>query len=125
VSEPVRGHELTVARQIRIPRIYVECRMVPLTIHAQSQGMADFEQLRRTHEANRYDFVRAEIELAITFAEAAVTSDSKEKTKRNTEHARRAYQAAQRFMHGARLTPEMDRTLGERVDRLRDLLAHL
>lgn len=54
-------------------------------------------RLLRQSQTLSAEFVRIEIELAITFCKTALSTDDVEKTRRNLEHARRAYEVAGRF----------------------------
>jgi hypothetical protein len=56
---------------------------------------------RRLNQASK-DFLRVDAETALTFTQAALTTDNPEKKSRNTQNARRAYDTIQRL--SARLT---------------------
>ena len=81
-----------------------------------------FKKLKQDYESNKFRFVVTELELAATFAEAAAACDSEEKTNRNVENARRAFEAAIGFLKNSSFTPEMNNTVAEKVERLRGLL---
>ena len=83
------------------------------------------ENPRRSYEENRLDFILTELELAITFAEAAASSNSDEKTERNVRHAKRACEGATRFSKRPGLSPEMTKLVDERVEKLRLLFEHI
>ena len=86
--------------------------------------MTDFDELKWAHEVAKFQFVLTELEVAITFAETAASTDSDEKATRNIENARRAYNAAMKFAEGARFTPQMTQSIVERVQQISVLLEH-
>ena len=86
--------------------------------------MTDFDELKWAHEVATFQFVLTELELAITFAETAASADSDEKATRNIGNARRAYKAAMKFAKGARFTPEMTKSIVEKVQQISVLLEH-
>lgn len=80
------------------------------------------KELKLDYERNKFDFVITELELGTTFAETALSSESNEKAERNVRHARRAYQTAGRFRKDSSFTPEMNKMVAEKTERLRELL---
>ena len=85
----------------------------------------DAIQLERLTEDAQTEFVRIEIELAITFCDIALTSDDPERTQRNIHNALRGYEAAMRFgQRGLRQGiqgPEFQRKLSVLKQRLHEL----
>ena len=61
--------------------------------------------LRQSHDISA-EFVRIELELAITFCEVALAADDAEKTRRNLERAQRAYEVANRLAGQLRINGE-------------------
>ena len=84
--------------------------------------MLDFYELQREHEAAKFRFVLMELEVAITFAQTALNSDSDEKAARNVANSKRAYGAAIKFLQQSAITPEMSKLVGDRIQRLSILL---
>jgi len=83
------------------------------------------EKLEQDHEVAKFQFISTELDMAITFCQMAIASDSQDKTERNVDHARRAYEAAQRFLPEAHLDPQMHQEIDGKLTRLRPLLQHL
>jgi len=83
------------------------------------------DELRQSHEVLRFDFVRVELDLAITFCEIALSAETETKARRNTTHARRAYSSAMRFLEGASLTNLMGLEINQRIERLGAMLESL
>lgn len=88
----------------------------------RSVGNRSFKELEQAYEANRFQFIVTELDLAITFAETAMSSASDEKTDRNIRHAKRAYQAATKFLKNSSFTPKMTETVAEKMNRVHLLL---
>src|SRR5215469_5737380 len=83
------------------------------------------EKLEQDHEVAKFQFISTELDMAITFCEMAITSDNQDKTERNVGHARRAYEAAQRFLPDAHLEPHMNQEISDKLTRLEPLIKHL
>jgi uncharacterized coiled-coil DUF342 family protein len=78
---------------------------------------------KEVYEASQFQFIANELDVAVTFLGIAESAkDNHPKAARNMEHARRAYEAATKFLEDARLTPERSRVIEEKLGRLR---AHL
>ena len=73
-------------------------------------GFAKRLELKDRFDESQFQFIMSELELAITFCRVAATSSSNAKSDRNAQHAKRAYQAARRFL------AESDLTKSERLD---------
>ena len=84
--------------------------------------MLDFYELQREQEAAKFRFVLMELEIAITFAQSALNSDSEEKAARNVTNSKRAYGAAIKFLQRSAITPEMSKLVSDRIQRLSTLL---
>lgn len=84
--------------------------------------MWDVGKLKQAHETNKFQFIVIELELAITFAEMAKSSRVDETSKRNAENARRAYEAAEKFLKDAGFTPDKNAVVTEKLERLHTLL---
>jgi hypothetical protein len=92
----------------------------------------DFEAQKRQetdlaeqHEAAKFQFISTELELALTFCRIALTSEDREKSRRNRDNADQAYAAAARFLQSADLTESMDREIRPKLTQLKSLLAEL
>jgi hypothetical protein len=83
------------------------------------------EELKRTHEAAKFRFIVTELDLAITFCQMAISADTETKAIRNAEHARRAHEAAARFLDDATLERAMAAEIRERMAQLGPMLQEL
>jgi len=90
----------------------------------------EYEALREDHEALCLQFINAELDLAITFCQMALSAEDYRKAERNAGNAKRAFAAASHRLEapttGSKSTPEIDQKL-QRVGRLLsdlDRLAH-
>jgi len=80
-----------------------------------------FNALKGTYEALLYQFVLAELDLAITFSRVAATTSDEARRKANQNNARIAYEAAVHCLQGASLTIGMMREIREKTATLRTL----
>ena len=71
------------------------------------------------------DFIRNDLETALTFAQIAKRSHEAEKTVRNRRNARRGYNTVVRFLTRTTLTADQQQDIDEKLDRLRSALAEL
>jgi hypothetical protein len=83
------------------------------------------KQLMQALEATRFEFVLVELDLASTFCEIAVSAPDRMRAARNAENARRAYQAAVRFLDHATFPPEMTKEIIKRITELKPVLQEL
>jgi hypothetical protein len=60
---------------------------------------------RESNQAN-VNFLKIDVETALTFTRLALRSDSAEKRKRNLQHARKAYNTIQRLSHHVTFTAD-------------------
>jgi|SRR5215471_17699859 len=88
-----------------------------------SQG--EYESLREDHEALRLQFISAELDLAITFCEMAISTDSTDKAQRNATNARRAFQAASRTLEVPAPGPRYHPQIEEKLRRVKELFSEL
>jgi hypothetical protein len=82
----------------------------------------NYSQLKQNLDLTKYQFVVTELDLAITFCEIALSSNGPEKFERNTGNAKKAYQAATKFLDRSYLTEEMRREIADRISTLQMLL---
>jgi hypothetical protein len=82
-------------------------------------------KLAARHSIIKYRFILAELDLAITFCDVALTSDDREKTKRNTDNAHRAYDAARHFLENADFSDRMKAKVAKKVAALKTLLGRI
>jgi hypothetical protein len=84
-----------------------------------------WERLRKDHEARSLEFVGAELGLAITFCEMAISADDLRKAERNANNARRAFASALHTLAapttGSKSTPEIAEQLRCLEQLFRDL----
>jgi len=81
-------------------------------------------QLQRS-EAISAEFVRIELELAITFCEMALATEDPDKRRRNLQNAHRAYEVACRFANRIQMNQGESFRSGPDVSSLRALLARV
>jgi hypothetical protein len=73
------------------------------------------------YEDARYRFVLTELDLAITFANVALSSQHPETRRRNIGHAQQAYDSAARHMNKQPLSMEKERAVQTRIRKLNKL----
>jgi len=81
---------------------------------------AAIAKLKRT----QLNFAIAEIELGLTFATIARTTNNPKKFERNRENARRAYDEANRFLRDTSLSVGEIEQLNSKIAKLRTALEH-
>jgi hypothetical protein len=85
----------------------------------------DFPRMNQEHHQVKFEFIIAELDLAITFCNIADSAGSGVKSERNLGHAARAFETAVRCAQNADLTLEMRQQINERIDRLNPRLHDL
>jgi hypothetical protein len=83
------------------------------------------EQMSADYEALQLEFITIELDLALTFCEIAVTTSDEERTQRNLQHARLAYEVAKKFLAKATLPPDVRRDVEQKVHRLEIQMGNL
>ena len=73
---------------------------------------------------NKVDFIKTDLDIAITFAQIAQESTDENKAARNLRNARKAYDAVLHFLSTAALTPR-DRKITEKLAWLKSALMAL
>jgi hypothetical protein len=86
-----------------------------MDIHAKQM------ELRDIFDETRFQFVSSELDLAITFCQAAISSTQTARYERNARNANKAYRAARHFLHEKELTKTQRRDIQDKVERLNDL----
>ena len=76
------------------------------------------EQLNSTNA----NFLRIDVETALTFSGLALRTDNQEKLKRNRKNARRAYDTILHLWHHVTFTPSQEGYMHEMMGRLRNEL---
>ena len=76
---------------------------------------------RAGYEEARYRFVLTELDLAITFANVALSSQDSETRQRNIGHAHQAYDSAAGLMNKQPLSMEKERAVQTRIRKLNKL----
>jgi hypothetical protein len=84
-----------------------------------------FQQAKESTDKATFEFIVAELELAITFALVAKTTHSNNAAIRNFEHARTAYNSATRFLGKTTLDSEASNYINTKMARLKVLLGEL
>lgn len=81
--------------------------------------------LTASYEATKYNFIVSELDLAMTFCDIAFNSDNRAKSQRNTENARRAYDAAEHFLQDAHFSRDMKLNVRQKLEKLKVMLEKL
>jgi len=82
------------------------------------------DSILRANQA-RVDFIRSDLDAALTFAQIARESRDAEKTTRNTRNARLGYDTVVRFLHRTTLSMDEQVYVDEKLDQLRLALVAL
>lgn len=85
----------------------------------------ELERRRAENDEVRYNFILAEMDLALTFVKVAVSADDIEKRERNLRHARQAYKSAMTNLDKHPLSPPMYQAVESRVGELHEILERL
>src|SRR5215472_14857130 len=80
------------------------------------------ERLEQDHDLAKFHFIATELDMALTYCEIAITTNDENKAELTAEYAKQAYEAARRFLPGARLAPQMNQEIDERLTRLQPLI---
>lgn len=78
--------------------------------------------LQARSDALRFEFIVAEIDLAITFCETAASTRDPARIRRNIERATEAYATAKHFVSGGGISKAMLRTIQRKTSELESLL---
>jgi thioredoxin-like negative regulator of GroEL len=79
-------------------------------------------RLRHKYEANRLQFIVAELDLAITFCQIATTTNDQARYDRNISNAQQAYAAAVHFLRSNRVETSLDLAIEEKLSVLSAML---
>jgi hypothetical protein len=85
--------------------------------------LSQFEMLRRDQEALQHQFVSTELDLALTFVDISQSTDDDQRSERNLKHARKAVEAARKYLGQTNLTASMREELVNKLGKLDALLA--
>ncbi len=72
----------------------------------------------------KVDFIRTDLDVALSFAEIARQTDEREKVIRNQQNARKGYDAGFQFMSTAKITFDRE-VIGVKLRRLKSALLNL
>jgi hypothetical protein len=87
--------------------------------------MSNFHKAKKAHDTAKFQFIVAELDLAITFAQVAKCSSTSEKYERNLQNASQAYASATTFLKQADLSVAMGAQINARLARLQNLVGEL
>ena len=87
------------------------------------ENLSQFEELRREQEALRHQFISTELDLALTFFGISKSTDDEERSERNLNHARKAVEAARKYLGEMSLTESGRQELVEKLQRLETLVS--
>ena len=93
----------------------------PAAAKARGALPSQFRSLVQTYHDLRFQFIIAELDLAITFCRVAATTRDPARKRANENNAEIAYEAAAHCLHGAKLSVEMLREIREKTAKLRSL----
>jgi hypothetical protein len=81
-----------------------------------------FEELKKTQEILRYQFISTELDLALTFADIAHSTKDEARSERNLDHAKKAFRSARQLLAEANLTPSMSEDISKKMKRLQSFV---
>src|SRR5215813_1681294 len=81
--------------------------------------MTDLNQTGQRLNQTSKDFLRVDVETALTFTEAALTTDNPDKKDRNTKNAKKAYDTIQRLSERVTYTDSEQAYMSEMLARLK------
>jgi hypothetical protein len=87
------------------------------------EKLSQYEVLRSGQDALRHRFISAELDLALTFVRISQSTGDEERSERNLDHARRAVEAARKYLGETNLTATMREELVEKLQKLDALVA--
>jgi hypothetical protein len=87
------------------------------------EKLSQFEILRRDQEALRYQFISTELDLALTFIGISRSTDDEERSERNLNHAKKAAEAAKKYLGDANLSTAKREELVEKLQKLEVLFS--
>ena len=73
----------------------------------------------------KVDFIRTDLDVALTFAQIASETDNSEKMIRTSRNARKGYDAGLQFMSTAKITAFEREIIGVKLKRLKSALLNL
>src|SRR5262249_19038996 len=85
----------------------------------------DLAETKKTLNAVTADFLKVDVETALTFSGMALETDNPEKRERNRSNARKAYDTICRFSKKVQFTREQEIYISEMMVRLKDHLEQL
>ena len=94
----------------------------------QVSAQAAAEQLSKIGQqlnATNADFLKVDVETALTFTQMALDTDNQEKRDRNRGNARKAYDTISRLRERVVLTPAQEKHLNKQMQRLTRELTEL
>jgi hypothetical protein len=95
-------------------------RRPPVSMQAATDGLTKTgQQLNSTN----VDFLKIDVETALTFTKIALEADDREKRDRNRKNARKAYDTILHLRNKVEFSPSQDKYMNEKLERLkRDLI---
>jgi hypothetical protein len=87
--------------------------------------MSNFHKAKNAHDTAKFQFIVAELDLAITFVQVAKSSSTSEKYERNIQNAMQAHASATTFLKEANLSVAMGARIDAKLARLQHLVAEL
>ena len=97
--------------------------------HSRTTNAQNLEQQREILESRqkavRGEFIQAELDLAITFCQIALSSGDREKIERNEAHAQEAHESALKFLGTTQTADAVKKELEEKLEHLQNLLEEI
>lgn len=87
------------------------------------QQFEESQRLLRRAQASAYEFLKTELVLAVTFTNAALSSQDVERRERNVDNALKALSAVKRFSSRLDLQEEQTKELSQKIREVHHLLA--
>ena len=81
-----------------------------------------FQKVKKTQEALRYQFISTELDLALTFADIARSTNDEARSEQNLHHAKKALRSARQLLAEANLTPSMSDDINEKMKKLKPFI---
>lgn len=83
------------------------------------------EEIKQNHEILKIQFIKTELEMAVTFCGVAKSTDKETTARRNLDNAKRAYDSATKSLQNARLNETESREIDGQLEKAKSLIDDL
>ena len=97
----------------------------PVSLGADKPGFGDLRETGKRFNQVSTDFLKVDLETALTFSGIALQTDNDIKKKRNQQSARKAYETIRKLMNNVDLDERDAHMLHTNLDRLKSELQRL